>query len=60
MSTVLGGYFGSRLNQNLREDKAYTYGARGGLRPNKLIGNFVASASVRNEVSDSFNYGDVV
>lgn len=53
MSTVLGGYFGSRLNQNLREDKAYTYGARGGLRPNKLIGNFVASASVRNEVSDS-------
>lgn len=53
MSTVLGGYFGSRLNQNLREDKAYTYGARGGLRPNKLIGNFTASASVRNEVSDS-------
>jgi zinc protease len=53
MSTVLGGYFGSRLNQNLREDKAFTYGARGGLRPNKLIGNFAASASVRNEVSDS-------
>lgn len=53
MSTVLGGYFGSRLNQNLREDKAYTYGARGGLRANKLIGNFSASASVRNEVTDS-------
>lgn len=53
MSTFFGGYFGSRLNQNLREDKAYTYGARGGLRANDLIGNFVASASVRNEVSDS-------
>ena len=24
--TVLGGYFGSRLMQNLREDKGYTYG----------------------------------
>ena len=53
MSTFFGGYFGSRLNQNLREDKAYTYGARGGLRANDLVGNFVASASVRNEVSDS-------
>lgn len=25
-STVLGGYFGSRLMNNLREDKGYTYG----------------------------------
>ncbi len=27
VSTVLGGYFSSRLVQNLREDKGYTYGA---------------------------------
>lgn len=27
LSTVLGGYFGSRLVRNLREDKGYTYGA---------------------------------
>lgn len=25
-NTVLGGYFGSRLMQNIREDKGYTYG----------------------------------
>jgi len=27
LNTIMGGYFGSRLMQNLREDKAYTYGA---------------------------------
>lgn len=27
VATVLGGYFSSRLVQNLREDKGYTYGA---------------------------------
>ena len=27
LSTVLGGYFGSRLMQNLREQHGYTYGA---------------------------------
>ena len=26
LSTVLGGYFGSRLMNNIREDKGYTYG----------------------------------
>jgi len=26
MNTLLGGYFGSRLNQSLREKKGYTYG----------------------------------
>ncbi len=26
VSTVLGGYFGSRLMKNIREDKGYTYG----------------------------------
>lgn len=27
--TALGGYFGSRLNMNIREDKGYTYGIHG-------------------------------
>lgn len=53
MTGIFGGAFSSYLNANLREDKAYTYGARGGLRPNKLVGKFTASASVRNEVTDS-------
>ncbi len=53
MNTILGGGFASRLNQNLREDKAYTYGARTNISTDKLTGSFTASASVRNEVTDS-------
>ncbi|MFM9143109.1 MAG: M16 family metallopeptidase [Bacteroidota bacterium] len=32
MTVLLGGYFGSRLMQNLREDKGLTYGIGAGLR----------------------------
>ena len=53
MNTLLGSYFGSRLNSNLREDKAFTYGARSIIRTDPLIGYFNAYASVRNEVTDS-------
>lgn len=54
MNSILGGgIFSGRLMQNLREDKAYTYGARSSLRADKLAGSFNASASVRNEVTDS-------
>ncbi len=53
MNTVLGSYFGSRLNANLREDKAYTYGARSVLNTDPVVGYFNAYASVRNEVTDS-------
>ena len=53
MNTILGSYFNSRVNANLREDKAYTYGARTSLSSDKLIGNFNAFAKVRNEVTDS-------
>jgi predicted Zn-dependent peptidase len=53
MNTMLGGFFGSRLNQNLREDKAYTYGARSSIGPDELVARFSARASVRNEVTDS-------
>jgi predicted Zn-dependent peptidase len=31
LSTVLGGYFGSRLMANIREDKGYTYGVGAGV-----------------------------
>ncbi|CAG5084533.1 M16 family metallopeptidase [Parvicella tangerina] len=31
LNTVLGGYFGSRLMMNIREDKGYTYGIGSGL-----------------------------
>ncbi len=54
MNSVLGGgVFLGRLMQNLREDKAYTYGARSSLGPDRLVGSFNAFASVRNEVTDS-------
>ncbi len=53
MNSILGGGFSSRLMQNLREDKAFTYGARSSLRTDPVVGNFNASASVRNEVTDS-------
>ena len=54
MNNILGGgIFSGRLMQNLREDKAYTYGARSSLSSDELIGNFNAYASVRNEVTDS-------
>ncbi len=33
LSTVLGGYFGSRLMSNIREDKGYTYGIGAGVYP---------------------------
>lgn len=53
MNTLLGGFFQSRLNQNLRETHAYTYGARSRLANDKMVGSFSATASVRNEVTDS-------
>ena len=56
MNTILGGFFRSRLNQNLREDHAYTYGIRSSLRDDQEIGEFAARASVRNEVTDSAIY----
>jgi zinc protease len=54
MNAILGGGgFMSRLNMNLREGHAYTYGARSSLRADKLVGVFGATAKVRNEVTDS-------
>lgn len=53
-NTVLGGGgFAGRLMQNLREDKGFTYGSGSSLSYDPLVGVFSASASVRNEVTDS-------
>ena len=49
--TVLGGSFSSRVMQNLREDKGYTYGARAGASSSARGGHVIASADVRNEVT---------
>lgn len=54
MNALLGGgFFSGKLMQNLREDKAYTYGARSTLDIDPYQGYFNAFADVRNEVTDS-------
>lgn len=52
MNMLLGGYFGSRLNLNLREDKGYTYGAHARYEARRQAGPFTAGAEVRNDVTD--------
>lgn len=51
LSLILGGSFTSRLNQNLREDKGYTYGAGSRFVRSVGIGFLAASADVRSEVT---------
>lgn len=50
---ILGGSATARLFMNLREDKAYTYGAYSSLSSDELSGSFRASCQVKNIVSDS-------
>ncbi len=50
---ILGGSATGRLFMNLREDKAYTYGAYSVLRPDPIVGTYFAFAQVRNSVTDS-------
>ncbi len=50
---ILGGGSLGRLFQNIREDKGYTYGAYSSYESDRLVGEFNAKASVRNEVTDS-------
>jgi len=50
---ILGGGMSGRLFTNLREDKAFTYGAYSSFGIDELNSTFGASAKVRNEVTDS-------
>ena len=50
LNTVLGGYFGSRLMSNIREDKGYTYGIGSGLATNLKDGYFFISTEVGSDV----------
>ncbi|WP_207433430.1 insulinase family protein [Sabulibacter ruber] len=52
MNNILGGSF-ARLDANLREKHAYTYGSNSSLSTDRLSGRFAAYASVRNNVTDS-------
>lgn len=46
-----GGSFTSRLMQNIREDKGFSYGANAGVAAQKLAGVLVSSSSVASEVT---------
>lgn len=52
LSTVLGGYFGSRLMSNIREDKGYTYGIGCGLGSTTNAGSFIISTEVGTDVTE--------
>ncbi|MFM7766367.1 MAG: M16 family metallopeptidase, partial [Bacteroidota bacterium] len=49
-SAVLGGYFGSRLMSNIREDKGYTYGIGSAIVPNIQCGYFFIATEVGKDV----------
>lgn len=51
LNTVLGGYFGSRLMANIREDKGYTYGIGSGLNNLVHSGTFFISTEVGADVT---------
>jgi zinc protease len=50
LNTIFGGYFGSRLMSNIREDKGYTYGIGSGIVSLKNSGYFFISTEVGVEV----------
>ena len=53
MNAVLGGLFSSRINLNLREAHAYTYGASSGFEWRRGAGPFLVSTAVRSDVTDA-------
>ena len=50
LNTVLGGYFGSRLMANIREDKGYTYGIGSGMSSLKHSGALFIATEVGADV----------
>ena len=52
LNTLLGGYFGSRLMSNIREDKGYTYGIGSGVAPMKNDGYFYITTEVGSDVRE--------
>jgi zinc protease len=49
MNNLLGGLFTSRLNLNLREKHAYTYGVRSTAVATRRFGAFVGQSSIKTE-----------
>jgi zinc protease len=53
LNTILGGYFGSRLMKNIREDKGYTYGIGSALVSMQHEGYFFITSEVGVEVTNA-------
>jgi len=53
MNAILGGLFTSRINLNLREVHAYTYGAHSAFDWRRAAGPFVIGTAVKSEVTDA-------
>lgn len=51
VNTLLGGYFNSRINHNLREVNGFTYGARSSVDAPLHVGTVSVTTSVRTEVT---------
>ncbi|MCO6499019.1 MAG: insulinase family protein [Vicingus serpentipes] len=51
-NTILGGYFGSRLMKNIREDKGFTYGIGSGITSLQNGGYFFISTEVGSDVTN--------
>ena len=53
LNTILGGYFGSRLMSNIREDKGYTYGISSSVVFLQHAGYFNIGSEVGRDVCDA-------
>ena len=51
LNAALGGQFTSRINQNLREAKGYTYGVRTGFDLRRACGTFWCDTSVQSDAT---------
>lgn len=52
-NTLFGGYFGSRLMKNIREEKGYTYGISSSLVPLATDGYFMIGSDVKKEFAQN-------
>lgn len=53
VNTLLGGFFGSRLMRNIREDKGYTYGIGSAVSSLQHTGLFTLSSEVGVDVTEA-------
>jgi predicted Zn-dependent peptidase len=53
VNTILGGYFGSRLMNNIREDKGYTYGIGSAIASFNHSGYFFITSEVGADVTQN-------